>query len=57
MPEKKSAAEVLRVLVERVRQIESQAAAVAAVMEKMITSIEHQRAAATPKLSPEQSAG
>lgn len=49
MPEKKSAAEVLRVLVERVRQIERQAAAVAAVIEKMVATIEQQRATATPK--------
>jgi hypothetical protein len=38
MSEKRSAVEVLRVLVERVRLIEKEAAKVAAVMERMIES-------------------
>jgi len=36
MPEKKSAVEVLRVLVERVRRIERDAGEVAAVLDRMI---------------------
>lgn len=48
MPEKLSAVEVLSRLVERVRQIEKQAAQVASVMERMIVAAERQRAAAPP---------
>jgi hypothetical protein len=36
MPEKKSAVEVLRVLVERVRRIERDAGQIAAVLDRMI---------------------
>ena len=54
-PGKKSASEILAVLVERVRLIERESGNVAAVMEKMIASIERQRsAAAVPSLGLEK---
>jgi len=45
MPAMLSAVEVLSRLVERVRRIESQAGEVAAVMDRMIESLQRQRSA------------
>ena len=57
MSEKPSAATVLGLLSERVRRIESQAAGVAAVLEKMIADIESRKAATAPALPPPPALG
>jgi len=51
MPEKKSAVEVLRVLVERVRRIERDAGEVAAVLDRMI-ELQPRRQGSAPEPEP-----
>lgn len=48
MPEKKSAVDVLSILVERVRRIERESGQVAAVIDSMIASINRQKAENKP---------